>query len=34
MSDTAVVIVTFLVSYGLIGSYAVYLHLKLRKAKG
>jgi hypothetical protein len=32
MSDTAVVVVTFVVSYGLIGAYAIYLHLQSRKA--
>ena len=34
MSDTLVVVLTFIVSYASIGSYAVYLHLRLRKARG
>lgn len=33
MSDTAVVVITFLASYGLIGAYAVYLHLRLRRTE-
>lgn len=34
MSDTAVVVVTFILSYGLIAGYAVYLHLQKRKTGG
>lgn len=32
MSDTIVVAITFAISYGLIVAYAVYLHLRRRKA--
>lgn len=32
MSDTAVVVVTFVLSYGLIGAYAAYLYIQSRKA--
>lgn len=32
MSETVVVTATFLVSYAAIGAYAVYLHLRWRKA--
>ena len=32
MSDTVVVAVTFVVSYGLIAGYAVYLHVRSRSA--
>jgi hypothetical protein len=31
MSDTLVVVGTFLISYGLIVGYAVYLHLRRRR---
>lgn len=31
MSDTAIVVVTFLISYGLIAGYAIYLHLASRE---
>jgi hypothetical protein len=34
MSDTVVVAGTFLISYGLILAYAVYLHLRRRRADG
>ena len=34
MSDTLVVVLTFVGSYALIGGYAIYLHLRLRKARG
>lgn len=33
MSDTAVVVLTFALSYGLVLAYAVYLHLRLRRAE-
>jgi hypothetical protein len=33
MSDTAIVALTFALSYGLVAAYAVYLHLRLRRAK-
>jgi hypothetical protein len=32
MSETVVVAGTFLVVYGLIGAYALYLHLRRRRA--
>jgi hypothetical protein len=32
MSETVVVALTFGISYGLISTYAVYLHLRRRKA--
>ncbi len=34
MSDTVIVVLTFALSYGLIIAYAVWLHLRLRKAEG
>jgi len=34
MSDTAVVVVTFVASYALIAGYAVYLHLRSRSTGG
>lgn len=34
MSDTIVVAGTFLISYGLIVGYAVYLHIRRRRATG
>lgn len=34
MSDQLVVIGTFLISYGAIGGYAVYLHLRHRRTGG
>ena len=34
MSETVVVAGTFLISYGLIVGYAVYLHLRRRRAEG
>lgn len=33
MSETTIVVLTFLLSYGLIIGYAAYLHLRLRKAQ-
>ena len=33
MSDTLVVVGTYLISYGLILGYAVYLHLRRRRAQ-
>jgi hypothetical protein len=33
MSDTVVVAGTFLISYGLIVAYAVYLHIRRRRAE-
>jgi hypothetical protein len=33
MSDTVVVAGTYLISYGLIVGYAVYLHLRRRRAE-
>ena len=33
MSDTVVVAGTFLISYGLIVGYAVYLHIRRRRAE-
>lgn len=32
MSDTGIVVITFVISYGLIGAYAIYLELQSRKA--
>lgn len=34
MSDTVIVAGTYLISYGLIVGYAVYLHLRRRRAGG
>jgi hypothetical protein len=34
MSDTVVVVGVFVVSYGLIVAYSVYLHLRRRRAVG
>ncbi len=34
MSETVVVVSTFLISYGVILGYAGYLHLRRRKADG
>ncbi len=34
MSDTLIVVLTFVGSYALIAGYAVYLHLRLRRAGG
>ena len=34
MSETVVVAGTFLISYGLIAGYAVYLHMRRRQAQG
>jgi hypothetical protein len=34
MSDTVVVAGTYLISYGLIVGYAVYLHIRRRRAAG
>lgn len=34
MSDTVVVVGTYLISYGLIVGYAVYLHLRRKRARG
>jgi hypothetical protein len=34
MSDELIVLGTFLISYGVIIGYAVYLHLRRRRAEG
>jgi hypothetical protein len=34
MSDQAIVVVTYAVSYGAIFGYAAYLHLRRRRVKG
>lgn len=34
MSEELVVVLTFALSYGLIGAYAVWLRIRLRKAEG
>lgn len=34
MSETVVVVGTYLISYGLIVGYAIYLHIRRRRSQG